>query len=205
MRLFGRLSSVTALALSVLLLQPTASMADYVTEDWGQQKRWGIHCAALYTIATAAYPNDEGRKQKLFRSQTLFKQVFAAKHGGRRKQFDGSWGGPKRFTMGHLIKDVSYTVTRLGKKYAAEPHSLVSLLGHCQRFEKVLLKERPDLTSSFEILLAYYKIDDPPPYSESAFRKSKRIVDRWFKAWTKMGRPTPQSMREDFKRKLRVD
>jgi hypothetical protein len=61
------------------------------------------------------------------------------------------------------------------------------------------------LTDPFDINLAYYDIDDPPPYNESAFRESKRTVDRWFKAWTKMGRPTPQSMREDFKRKLRVD
>ena len=198
MRLFGRLSSVTALALSVMLSQPTASMADQVSKHW--DKGGGIRCAALYTIATAAYPNDEGRKQKLFRLQTLFEQVFVANHDGERKRIDGGYNFIK-LTKGHLLKDKSYTMTRLGKKYDTEPHSLVSLLGHCQRFEKALLKERPDLTSRFEIFLV--SIEPAPPYNESAFRESKRLVDRWFKAWTKMGRPTPQSMREDFKRKLR--
>ena len=75
MRLFGKLSSVTALTLSVMLLQPTNVQADPDAEESANSQ---LECAALYLIATAAYPNDEGRKQKLFREYHWhFHQVFA--------------------------------------------------------------------------------------------------------------------------------
>ena len=155
LRSIKKLSSVSGLVLALTMLQPTASMADYVSKHW--DKRRGIHCAALYTIATAAYPNDEGRKEKLFRLQTLFEQVFIAFHRSRKRS-DGLHNSIK------VTKDdlkMFYTMTRLGKRYDTEPHSLVSLLGHCQRFETVLLKKKADLLP-FDILLAMAYIEPAP-------------------------------------------
>ena len=200
MRLFGRLSSVTALTLSVMLLQPTASKADYQKSDW---EMGAIKCAALYWMATA-YPNDEGRRQELVKLQTFHISLF---HKNHRRRFTSPYANAKakyvRITNGHLMKDKSVAVLELGSQYDRDPHALASLLRGCRNLRKRVLTIANSNVTAVEKYLAEVEGVKPPKYDASDFRKSKRIVDRWFKAWTKMGRPTPQSMRENFKRKLR--
>ena len=198
MRLFGRLSSVTALALSVMLSQPTASKADYQKSDW---EMGAIKCAALYTIATAAYPDNESRKQELFRQINFHKGLFTKFHRQRPVPNKRLAMRDIRITNGHVVKDVSSIMGNLSEQYDTDPHSLASLLRGCRSLQTRVNAVSP--SAHFDVWKATLDGVKPPKYDASDFRKSKRIVDRWFKAWTKMGRPTPQSMREDFKRKLR--
>lgn len=81
MRLFGRLLSVTALALLVMLLQPTNVQADPDPDpDAEETANSQLECAALYLIATGAFPSNEKRKADFLTRQKVFEHFYIDHH-----------------------------------------------------------------------------------------------------------------------------
>jgi hypothetical protein len=173
------------------------------TSSGGQQVKAqkAIQCSALYLIASSLTAGNKQAAEQMMLSQFLFERVFVSIESKRLNQ---------TFTNGIISERKSVVATQLGQKYDQNPGEVYALEMQCNAWRKQIgihldanmEAAQGDAKAAQAVFRKSPNIQQSPPDTDPRWSRSKSFVDDSFAAWTKLGRMTPMSAKQQIREAL---
>ena len=187
-----KLATTLCLAVSVLVaLDIHPSHARPVNADNA------IQCAALYLISSSFMGRNKQAAKSIGSIQQIFQGVFSAIERKRLSQI---------ITNEMVSKAKSAAAEALGRQYDQNPSSVYRLEMRCNAWRMIITHRLSGLgkeSTKRKIRNAMRTIPNMPlstSRSDPRWSRSRDFADRSFKAWTNLGRITPQSVKQRTRR-----
>jgi hypothetical protein len=155
-----------------------------------------IECSAVYLIASSLTAGNAEAAEQMMLSQMLFDRVFAAIEGKRLN---------RAITNGDISKNKSIYATMLGLRYDSDHANVYKLEMRCNAWRVQIgihLNEKMGAASDADAVQAIMRtvpsIPQTPQSTDPRWERSKVFVDNAFAAWTKLGRVTPMSAKQQI-------
>ena len=187
-----KLATTLCLAVSVLV-----ALDIHSTQARSAKAENAIQCAALYLISSSFMGRNKQAAKSIGSIQQIFQGVFSAIE---RKRLG------KIITNGMISKEKSSAAEALGRQYDRNSSSIYRLEMRCNAWRRIITHRLSGLgkgSTKREIRNTMRTIPNmplPPSQSDPRWSRSRDFVDRSFKAWTNLGRITPQSVKQRMKR-----
>jgi len=160
-----------------------------------------LQCSALYLIASSLTAGNKQPAEQMMFSQFLFDRAFASIEGENKNQ---------EITNGMISKRKSVFATQLGLKYDQDPDEVYTLEMRCNAWRKQIgiylnanmNAAQQNVNAVQAIFRKAPNIQQSTPNNDPRWPQSKLFVDKSFTAWTKLGRITPMSAKQQIQKKL---
>lgn len=176
--------------------------AEPMSADGQQVKaQKAIQCSALYLIASSLTTGNKQAAEQMMLSQFLFERVFGSIENERLNQ---------TITIGIISERKSVVATQLGRKYDQNPSEVYALEMQCNAWREQIgihmnanmEAAQGDAKAAQAVFRKAPNIQRSPPDNDPRWPRSKLFVDESFMAWTKLGRMTPMSAKQQIREAL---